>query len=88
MKRLDGWLGRLSSRGRMRLGWALVLVSLAVFFVFPRDVLPSVLRYLMWFIPLGIGVWALVRDLVEREQRELPPQRRMDGTYEETPRDP
>lgn len=71
----------------MWLGSILVLASLIFMFAFPRDVVPSVVRYLMWFIPLGIGVWALTRDFLEREQRSLPPQRRMDGTYEDTPRD-
>lgn len=87
MKRIDGRLGRLGPRTRMWLGWFLVLGSLTFAFTFPRDELPSVVRYLMWFIPLGIGVWVLTRDCFEREQRKLPPQRRVDGTYEDSPRD-
>lgn len=88
MKRLDGWLGRLSPRARMWLGWFLVLGSLTFALTFPRSELPSVVRFLMWFIPLQLGGWALVRDFLDREQRELPPQRRVDGTYEDAPRDP
>ena len=56
----------------MWLGSILVLGGLIFMFALPRDVGPSVVRYLMWIIPLGIGAWALTQDFLEREQRSLP----------------
>lgn len=87
MNRYNQWLDRLSPRTRKWFGWLLVLGGLIGLFARSRYGLPLGGGFLLWFIPFNLGGWALMRDYAKREQKELPPQRRMDGTYEDAPRD-
>lgn len=87
MRRYNQWLGRLSPRTRKWFGWVLFLGGVLGLVARFRYGLPLGVGLLLWFIPFNLGVWALMHDYIERQQKELPPQRRMDGTYEDAPRD-
>ncbi|PWD50792.1 hypothetical protein C8046_09175 [Serinibacter arcticus] len=77
---------RASSRARSPIAWALIVCGLVYTGVWVALHWPS-LALLPAFALVVPGAAILGSQSRHRQDAELPPQRRMDGSYEDTPRE-